>query len=115
MTLNEFYDHIGGDYQGALSRLLDEDFMKDCLNMFLDDTSFADLQKALEEGETKEAFRFAHTLKGVAQNMGFDRLFKVAFDITEALRADDLEKGRALFPPVEAEYESTIELLKQVL
>ena len=37
------------------------------------------------------AFRAAHTLKGVCMNLGFDHLYKPSFEITESLRASNLE------------------------
>ena len=41
----------------------------------------------LEEENLEAAFRAAHTLKGVAQNMGFDNLAESSSILTEALRS----------------------------
>ena len=41
----------------------------------------------LEEENLEAAFRAAHTLKGVAQNMGFDNLAESSSVLTEALRS----------------------------
>ena len=48
---------------------------------------FENLKKALEEENLEAAFRAAHTLKGVAQNMGFDNLAESSSVLTEALRS----------------------------
>ena len=53
---------------------------------FLDDGSFQSLKDNLAAGNGEEAFRAAHTLKGVCQNLGFDNLYTVSFEITEKLR-----------------------------
>lgn len=53
---------------------------------FADDTTFQDMCKALEEKNVKEAFRMAHTLKGICSNLGFDELYKASYDLTEDLR-----------------------------
>ena len=45
---------------------------------FADDTTFQDMCKALEEKNAKEAFRMAHTLKGICSNLGFDELYKAS-------------------------------------
>ena len=34
----------------------------------------------------EDAFRSAHTLKGVCQNLSFDRLYEVSHELTELLR-----------------------------
>ena len=48
------------------------------------------------------AFRAAHTLKGVAANMGLLRMQEAASALTEALRAGDMDSARALYPAVES-------------
>ena len=48
----------------------------------------ATLQEALEQQNTETAFRAAHTLKGVAVNLGFTRLYHAAAALTEVLQDD---------------------------
>jgi len=43
----------------------------------------------------KEAFRAAHTLKGVCQNLGFTNLYQPTCDLTEVLRTGTLEGTKA--------------------
>lgn len=40
----------------------------------------------MRDGKREEAFRAAHTLKGVCATLGFDRLFSEAALLTELLR-----------------------------
>ena len=40
----------------------------------------------MENGNYEDAFRSAHTLKGVCQNLSFDRLYEVSNELTELLR-----------------------------
>ena len=40
----------------------------------------------MENKNFEGAFRGAHTLKGVCQNLSFDRLYEVSNDLTELLR-----------------------------
>ena len=86
MTVKECYEQMGADYEGVLGRLRSEALIKKFAKKFLDDGSYASLKKGLEEQNGEEAFRAAHTLKGVCQNLGFDNLYEVSFDITEKLR-----------------------------
>lgn len=46
--------------------------------------------RLLEEKNAKEAFRMAHTLKGICSNLGFDELYKASYDLTEDLRDGEL-------------------------
>ena len=79
---------------------------------FLQDDSFRNLKKALEEKDAPTAFRAAHTLKGVCQNLGFDALYVPSSALTEALRGGSLDGADELFPPVEKEYQRVVEALK---
>ena len=79
MTLKECYDALGGNYEDTVRRLYNEKLVEKFLFKFEEDPSFENLKKALEEEDLEAAFRAAHTLKGVAQNMGSV--------LTEALRS----------------------------
>jgi len=84
------------------------------LKKFVDDPTFSDLRKAMAGTDADEAFRQAHTLKGVVGNLSFDDLFEKLNPVVEALRAGDLDTAKTLFPAVEAEYERAIEGVKQI-
>lgn len=75
MTIQECYKKMGADYQEVLGRLYNEAMICKFVRMFLQDDSFQILEEALRRGDVKEAFRGAHTLKGVCQNLGFSNLY----------------------------------------
>ena len=91
MTLEQVYAAIGGDYKGVMERLPSADFVRRFALKFLQDDSFQNLKKALEEKDAPTAFRAAHTLKGVCQNLGFDALYVPSSALTEALRGGSLD------------------------
>ena len=68
MTLQEFYDRIGGDYKATISRLPSEALIKKFVLKYPGDPSFSQLKDALAAQDWELAFRASHTLKGVAQN-----------------------------------------------
>ena len=74
MTVKECYEQMGADYEGVLGRLRSEVLIKKFAKKFLDDGSFRSLKDNLAQKNGEEAFRAAHTLKGVCQNLGFDNL-----------------------------------------
>lgn len=89
MNIKELYEVIGGDYDGVLSRFMSEERIKKFVGMFPGDPSYKNLIDALEAGDIKEAFRAAHTIKGVSLNLGFTELYKADAELTEALRGAD--------------------------
>ena len=56
----------------------------------------------------------AHTLKGVAQNLGFTPLYETAAAITEVLRTGNLPDGESMMNAVTKEYERTIAAIVQL-
>lgn len=115
MTLEAAYAAFGGDYQECLSRLRSEALIKKFCQKFLDDGSYDLLVTSMESGNMEEAFRAAHTLKGVAQNLAYTKLGKAASDLTEALRPGNPHDEAAtaeLYALVKSCYEETVTALK---
>lgn len=111
MDVKTLYDKIGGDYAGTLARFLSEERMARFALRFLSDDSYAQLLSALENGDRAEAFRAAHTLKGVCQNLGFDYLYEPAHTVTEVLRAGDFPED-AQMRELARRYEEVITVLR---
>ena len=78
MTIQECYKAIGGNYEDVLRRLRSEVLIRKFTLKFLEDQSYSLLKQALGDNNYEEAFRGAHTLKGVCQNLSFDRLYEVS-------------------------------------
>ena len=108
MTTEQFYEKIGGDYADTVSRLMTEERVLRFVRKFPADDSFSTLKDALARKSQEEAFRAAHTLKGVAQNLGFCALYEKASAVTEVLRGGSLEVT-ALMPDLESIYRLTVE------
>ena len=69
MTVKECYQQMGADYEGVLGRLRSEALIKKFAKKFLDDGSFQSLKDNLIQGNGEEAFRAAHTLKGLTHTL----------------------------------------------
>ena len=74
MNIEACYNKMGADYAEVKSRLPSDAFIKRFALKFLDDPTLALLEKSLAEENVDEAFRAAHTLKGITQNLGFSQL-----------------------------------------
>ncbi len=96
MNIKEFYDFIGENYNEVLGRLRVESRIIKYVTKFPADESFKSLRRAMIDKNYQEAFRAAHTLKGICLNLGFMNLYNISSDITEKLRNfDDAEKIEA--------------------
>ena len=108
MKVAEFYEKTGGNYADTMGRLMTEERILRFVKKFPADGSFALLKDALARSSQEEAFRAAHTLKGVAQNLGFTALYEKSSAVTEILRGGSLEVA-PLMPELEKIYNLTIE------
>lgn len=107
MTLAECYAALEGDYEGVLGRMRSEKLIKKFVLKFLADPSLEKLKQALAEGNQEEAFRAAHTLKGMCLNLGFTKLGDSSEALTEAVRTAIPPNADALLQAVAADYEMT--------
>lgn len=112
MTIKECYAAFDGNYDEVLSRLMREQTVQKFLFKFLDDKSYGLLIAAMDSGNSEEAFRAAHTIKGVCQNLAFTRLYKSSDAITEILRTGNLDEARAFLPTVAGDYQETVQAIQ---
>lgn len=112
MTLKECYTALNGDYEDAVSRLISEQFVKKFVLKFLENKDFDVLCKALDEGNVEEAFRAAHTIKGISQNLSFTKLAQSSSLVTEALRCGDLAAGLTLLNGLRKDYETAVNAIR---
>lgn len=118
MNLEECYTQLGGDYHDVSQRLPNPGMIERFIGRFLEDKSFETLCQQLACGNRAEAFRAAHTLKGVCANLGFSRLFDSAARLTEELRPETsviTDEAIELFKDVRRDYETTAEAIRRYL
>ena len=114
LTLQEFYSVVGGDYQDAVSRMMMESMLRKFLMKFPTDPSFSTLEEALRNNDREEAFRAAHTIKGLCLNLGFGNLYTSSNALTEALRNEMPTNAAELFEAVKADYTLTLDAVNQI-
>ncbi len=114
MTLRECYAALGGDYEEVVGHLRSERLVQKFVLKFLSDRSYPLLCDSLASGDRNEAFRAAHTLKGVCANLAFTTLLESSAALTEALR-----EGRppqpgeeALVARVKADYDRACQAIR---
>ena len=112
MTLQECYEALGGNYQEVSSRLPSEKFIQKFVLKFLDDQSYQLLEDSWQSGNDEEAFRAAHTIKGVCQNLDFTKLYQSSSQLSEALRNGFTPEAPALVEQVKADYTQTADAIR---
>lgn len=114
MTIQECYDALGGDFKDVMGRLKKEDRVARFAVKFLGDGSYQLLMDSLKAKDYKEAFRAAHSMKGVCQNLGFSQLFVSSDALTEELRGERYtDKVDGMFAKVTEDYDKTVAAIRQ--
>ena len=108
MTVQECYEKMGGDYNDVMGRLRTDERVARFLTREIADPSFALLDEALAKGNAEEAFRAAHTIKGVCGNLSLTTLGKSASALTEVLRGQTEISAAAI--PLAAQVKADFEL-----
>ena len=114
MTLQEFYTRIGGNYDDTLRRIPSEALVRKFVLKYPNDPSFGQLKDALAAQDWETAFRASHTLKGVAQNLGMNRLYKTAATLCDAVRGPKPLEDASLWPPVVAAHEEVLAAIREL-
>lgn len=106
MNTRDIYERTGEDFESVKTRLVSEDFVGRLVEKFAEDSTFFELAAAVKNQDASSAFRAAHTIKGVASNLGFSALAAAASELTEILRGGSF--ADAAFIKVKAEYDKVI-------
>ena len=118
LTIQEVYEEIGGDYNDVIKRLRKPELVEKFTKKFLDDMSFNDLKKALDDENLEDGFRAVHTLKGVCLNLSYTSIFEVANELTEMLRPGNgepvMEEVFEALERLEERYNVVIEGIKKL-
>lgn len=116
MTIKECYDIMGADYSEVEGRLRTEERIKKFLCKVPQDKSYELLCDSLEQRDMDEAFRAAHTMKGICQNLALSKLGNSSAALCELLR-DNREytaEVEELFGQVQKDYAETVECIRKL-
>lgn len=89
MNIKAFYEVVDGNYEEALSRLMNDMLIEKFLKKFKENQKLDELEKAIESNDLEKAFMEVHTLKGVALNLALTALASACSHLTEMLRGDN--------------------------
>lgn len=104
----------GADIDGAVRRFAgNEALYKKFLYKFLQDKTYESLSEAVKNGDTEEAMRASHTLKGITGNLGLNPLFSLCSDYVNAIRSGELSKLPDLYEKNQISYQAVTQILKE--
>ena len=114
MTIEQCYQALGGSYEQMLRRTRGAHWVRKYLEMFLQDDSFDQLCRILEQGDREEAYQAAITLKSVSGNLSFTRLCDAASALAEVLRREQADPMPQL-EQVRQAYQAAVEAIRACL
>ncbi len=103
----------GVNIETAMERFMNnEQLLERFLKKFPQDTNYEEMLTAVAEKRYEDAFKAAHTLKGVCGNLSLDTLYENVCTVVELLRNGNGDKIDSDLPKVKAEYERVVAVLK---
>ncbi len=115
MSLIEFYEKIGGDYEGIKSRLCSDEIILKFVLKFQNEKSYEELMATVEENDVANAILAAHKMKGVVSNLSFDKLFHILTELLAWLRQENQDTINAeMIAQIKEEYQKTISLIQEL-
>ena len=114
MKIEECYAQMGADYTAVLGRLQSAALIQKFMLLFPKDPTYQELKQAIADQNGEDAFRAAHTLKGVCLNLGFTSLYKVSAELTEVLRGRETEGSDELYEQVKEQYTILTEAIQEL-
>ena len=116
MSIEEFYERIGGDYLEAKGRLMNDAFIKRMLLKFADGYSLDELSSAMQSEDCEGLFTAAHSLKGVCGNLALAKLSSLASELTELTRGKsdvDMAEAKRLGAEILGEFRRVVTLIRE--
>ena len=115
-SIREQLEAYGIDYEGTMNRFMgNESLYVRILKKLEADKNAERLQKSVAAQDWEEAFTAAHTLKGVAANMGLTPLLEAVNTIVEPLRRKEIRSDYPqLSAAVMAQHKRILELVKEL-
>lgn len=111
MTIEECYSIMGGDWDGIKRRLGNDALIAKLSLKFLSAKEYSEIGDAINNRDWEKAFLNAHTLKGVALNLGYNELAKAASALTELLsprKLDNPREAERLYLSITSEHNKVI-------
>ena len=106
---------MGFDLDDALKRFVNNEALYEkFLVKFSSDPNYSLLVDSVKNCNKEEAFKAAHTLKGVCGNLSINRLLELVSKQVEYFRADKWDEGVAMMDTITDEYNKTVKAINNL-
>lgn len=105
----------GIDYLGGVERFGGNSAMfEKFVRRFPNDPHFDELQGHIKAQDADQAFRCAHTLKGVVGNLSFTDYFEAVSNLSDVLSENKMEEACTAMSSVKEAHDKVISALEEV-
>jgi len=87
MDVKGFYTSINGNYEKAVSVMMNDAFIERMLGKFFSNNTYPEIISSYEKKDFKALFSAVHAFKGVVGNLSLTPLFEISDIITEMTRS----------------------------
>lgn len=93
----------------------DEELYLNCIRMFVNENNCDTLDRYMNSGDYKAAFKVAHSIKGVVGNLGFSELYAVSCKFVDTLRGEPkLEEAKVLYEDFKQSYAQMLTAVEEL-
>ena len=108
-------ESIGVDVGDLMDRLMGNmTLISRFFKRFPEDASYKRMLAGIEQRDAEEAFRGAHSLKGVCANLSMKKFLMVLNPLVEKLRAGQLEGVQEMLPSIDIEYKKVVSMIHDI-
>lgn len=113
--IREKLEGVGIDVNDLMERLMGNmTLISRFFKRFPDDASYERMVAGIEKGDVEEAFRGAHSLKGVCANLSMKRFLTVLNPLVDKLREGQLDGVQVMLSSVDEEYRKVVTMIQDI-
>lgn len=113
--IREKLEGVGIDVNDLMDRLMGNmTLISRFFKRFPDDASYERMVAGIEKGDVEEAFRGAHSLKGVCANLSMKRFLTVLNPLVDKLREGQLDGVQVMLSSVDEEYRKVVTMIQDI-
>lgn len=115
MELREASKELDINYNEVIARFGGaETIYRRFLKKFLNDNTYCELEEAWQKSDYEEIEKKAHTLKGVAGNLGLEKLFSLSNSLVQKIRNKEYEETPEIYTQLQECYKHTIIIISNI-
>ncbi len=114
MTVEEFYQSVGGDYEKAISVFKSDERINKYLQKYEKDGTYQKLVDALDNKNIEAIFNASHALKGITGTFYLTRLYESVVKLVEEVRPQTSLPNEATVEAVRTEQSAVLEGIRTI-